>query len=308
MSRVHVVGSINQDLLVSTEVYPKLGETVHGIGAESVPGGKGANQAVAAAHLGAATHFVGLVGDDRFGEAMRANLEQAGVDVRHVGVVSGTETGLAIVTRTTDGRNAIVVIGGTNALVDADQVRAGLADLGPGDVVVCQLEVPVEAVAAALRQARQAGATAILNAAPAAAVAELLGDVDVLVVNEFEAQIVAGEPEPANDYEVLAKLLAERHDLAAVVTLGSDGAWLASSGQTTRIAAHPIEAVDSTGAGDTFVGALAAFLAQGHPIELAAQWASAAGAHACLRVGAQAGAPTLAELAERFGVGPGTQV
>lgn len=195
-------------------------------------------------------------------------------------------------TRTDSGQNAIIVIAGANAELEPDRV-AGLTALTDGDILVVQLEIPIPAVETTLRIARQRGATAILNAAPAGAVANLLADVDILVVNEFEAATVAGlDRVDELDFAAVAGLLAERHSRAVIVTVGSDGAWLAAGGQLTKIDALPVAPVDSTGAGDAFVGALAALLAQGHPLEQSTRWAAAAGAHACLKVGAQAGAPT----------------
>ncbi len=302
--RVFVVGSINQDLMVSTPVYPKLGETVHGHHVTPSPGGKGSNQAVAAARLGAPTSMVGRVGSDAFGAAMLGALQDAGVDTLSVETIEATQTGLAIVTHTDAGKNAIIVMQGANQTLGPDDL-APLDALEPGDVVVTQLEVPVPAVRRALERAREAGATTILNAAPAADVAALLNVVDLLVVNEFEAGVVAGTETPteaaARD---AAARLAEEHDLTVVLTLGEAGAMVAHEGRRIDIPPFPVHAVDSTGAGDTFVGALAAFLALGHPLKDACRWAGAAGAHACLHVGAQAGAPTQQDLADRFGVGP----
>jgi len=301
--RVYVVGSINQDLLISTSSYPKLGETVHGHTVAYDAGGKGANQAVAAARLGATTRFVGCVGSDDSGIAMTENLRANDVDIAHVTTVDDVATGLAVVTRTDSGQNAIIVIAGANAELNPDRVAAGLTAVTAGDILVVQLEIPIPAVETALRIARQRGATAILNAAPAGAVADLLADVDILVVNEFEAATVAGlDRVDELDFAAVAGLLAERHSRAVIVTVGSDGAWLAAGGQLTKIDALPVAPVDSTGAGDAFVGALAALLAQGHPLEQSTRWAAAAGAHACLKVGAQAGAPTLDDLTAIFGL------
>ncbi|WIY81908.1 ribokinase [Propionimicrobium sp. PCR01-08-3] len=301
--QVYVVGSINQDLLISTSVYPKLGETVHGNAVAHDAGGKGANQAVAAARLGASTRFVGCVGDDEFGPVMANNLRFHGVDTTHVDEVSGLNTGLAVVTRTDSGQNAIIVIEGANGAVDEERVEAGLAELRTGDIVVLQLEIPTPSVIAALAIAHRRGAMTIFNAAPAAPVAELLPDVDLLVVNEFEAITVAGLPEqPGQDYAAIARLLADQYAVNVIITLGAEGSWLAAEGTVSKIDSYPVTPVDSTGAGDTFVGALASLLAQGYELERAAGLASAAGAHACLKVGAQAGAPTKAELAAAFGI------
>lgn len=303
--RVHVVGSINQDLMVSTPVYPKLGETVHGHHVAASPGGKGSNQAVAAATLGASTHMVGRVGSDAFGTAMLEALQGAGVDTRSIETSQAAQTGLAIVTHTDEGKNAIIVMQGANQALTPDALPHALATIEPGDVLVTQLEVPVPVVQRALELGREHGATTILNAAPAADVRHLLPCVDVLVVNEFEAGVVAAMATSTEQAaRKAAATLAETHGIIVVLTLGEAGAMVARAGKRTDIPPFQVDAVDSTGAGDTFVGALAAFLALGHPLETACRWASAAGAHACLHVGAQAGVPTQQDLADRFGVGP----
>lgn len=301
---VVVVGSINQDLMVSTPTYPKLGETVHGHHVTASAGGKGANQAVAASTLGVSTRMVGRVGEDDFGRAMRQTLADARVDIENVRT-SETQTGLAVVTHTDRGKNAIIVIPGANAEVCADDLAPSLETLEPGDVLVTQLEIPTLTVRRALEIARERGATTVLNAAPAEAVGHLLDLVDLLVVNEFEAGVVAGVETPtATEARAAAVQIADEHGVSVILTLGEAGAMVAHEGRLADIRPFPVDAVDSTGAGDTYVGALAAFLALGYPLRVACEWASAAGAHACLHVGAQAGAPTQQDLADLFGVGP----
>lgn len=291
--------------MVSTPVYPRLGETVHGHHVTASPGGKGSNQAVAAAKLGVSTRMVGRVGSDAFGEAMLKTLHGAGVDTRAVETSHATQTGLAIVTHTDRGKNAIIVIEGANQTLAPDDLHHILDAIRPGDIVVTQLEVPVPTVRQALELGRERGATTILNAAPAAEVGTLLPSVDVLVVNEFEAGVVAGmRTTTESEARDAATRLAEVHGITVVLTLGEAGAVVARPGLCADVSPFSVQAVDSTGAGDTFVGALAAFLALGYPLETACHWASAAGAHACLHVGAQAGAPTQQDLADRFRVGP----
>lgn len=302
---VFVVGSINQDLMVSTPVYPKLGETVHGHHVEGAPGGKGSNQAVASATLGASTRMIGCVGADAFGRAMVQALDEAGVDTAAVETTADVQTGMAVVTRTDRGKNAIIVIGGANQALRTADVDAALMDMTQGDVLVTQLEIPPTVVLRALQQGRQRGATTILNAAPAASVDELLPFVDILVVNEFEAGVVAGiDTLTTGDARRAATAIAAAHQVSVILTLGEEGAVIIHGEQRVDIAPFPINPVDSTGAGDTYVGALAAFLALRNDLQQAGEWASAAGAHACLHVGAQAGAPSQQDLADRFGVGP----
>lgn len=303
---VFVVGSINHDLMVSTPIYPQLGETVHGHHMTGSPGGKGSNQAVAAATLGARTFMVGRVGADNDGRAMVKALSRARVDTTAIVATQDSQTGLAVVTHTDAGKNAIIVIGGANDALRESDVERSLSGISAGDVVVTQLEIPKLVVLRALQLGCEQGAMTILNAAPAARVDELLPFVGVLVVNEFEAGAVAGMDVPGvREARLAAASIAKRHQLTVILTLGDKGAMVIDEGEVIDIAPFPITPVDSTGAGDTFVGALAAFLALGHDLKHSCLWASAAGAHACLHLGAQAGAPTQQQLADRFGVGPG---
>lgn len=302
---VFVVGSINRDFMVSTPVYPRLGETVHGHRLTTSAGGKGANQAVACARLGAETRMVGRVGADEHGRAMLEAMRTAGVDTGSVLISDSAQTGMAIVTHTDGGSNAIVVLRGANGDLLPDDLDAPLRIITQGDILVTQLEVPTETVRRALQVGQQRGATTILNAAPAKSVDGLLPYVDILIVNEFEAGVVAGLEKLNQDQARAAAVqIADKHDLSVILTLGERGAMVVNGAEQRDIRPFPVESVDSTGAGDTYVGALAAFLALGHTLETACEWASAAGAHACLRVGAQESAPTQQNLADRFGVGP----
>lgn len=302
---VYVVGSINQDLMVSTPTYPQLGETVHGHHLSKAPGGKGSNQAVAAARLGACTRMIGRVGDDDAGTAMVQALSEAGVDTREVINVKGSQTGLAVVMHTDEGRNAIIAIKGANWELTPRDIPMALTGVGVGDIVTTQLEIPLPTVRSALEIGRERGAITILNAAPAEPARELLGLVTLLVVNEFEMGVVAGRHTPTpREATDAAVRLSQDFELSVVLTLGDAGAVIARAGQAVDVPPFPVNAIDSTGAGDTFVGALAAFLALGHDLPTSCRWASAAGAHACLYVGAQAGVPTQQDLADHFQIGP----
>lgn len=302
---VYVVGSLNHDLLIDVTKYPLLGETVLANGMALDVGGKGANQAVACAKLKARTFMVGQVGHDQAGDQLIASLRRNGVDTRALTRVPDVSTGKAIVMHTDTGENAIVVVPGANGTwKDLDSLDV-LSDLTKGDIVVAQLEIPLSIIREALQIAREHGATTILNAAPAAPIDSLMSLVDVLVVNEVEAAVVAGIDGTAKDSAVrAAQQLAERFGTCVVLTLGLDGAAVIRQGNLQRLAPFTIDAVDSTGAGDAFVGALAAFLSMGYEIEQATSWANAAGAHACLGVGAQSASPTQEQLSAVFGVGP----
>jgi len=279
--RVIVVGSINIDLVVTGQKLPAPGETVIGGRFAQHHGGKGGNQAVAAARLGAPVAFIGAVGDDDFGRSARDTLAAEGIDVSQIRTLADQATGVALILVDADGENSISVASGANAAVTAEQVAGSIAGLapGPGDVVLVGHEIPTAVVAAALGAAGKRGATTILNPAPAsgldAATVALAG---ITTPNEGELTTL---------HE--AGVSAER----IIVSLGSDGAELRTADGSVRIAALPVTAIDTVGAGDTLNGALAASLAAGYPLEEAARRAVAAASLAVTRPGAREGMPTL---------------
>jgi ribokinase len=282
-ARVTVVGSANIDLVATGPTLPQPGETVLGHGFATVPGGKGANQAVAAARAGGSVWFVGAVGDDAFAAQLRANLVEAGVDVSRLRTVPGP-SGVALIAVDDAAENQIVVAPGANASVTGltEPDRAAIA---AADVLLCQLEIPLPAVV----EAAAAASFVILNAAPVRPLpAELLDAVDLLVVNESEA---AGLVEGGAPEELLA--LVPR----VVVTLGAAGAAYADrAGTRLAVPAPRIEPVDTTAAGDAFCGALAVAWAERRPVDEALRWACAAGAACALRPGASTALPTRAEI------------
>lgn len=280
-----VVGSLNTDLALTVRTVPGPGETVLGGGPSYRCGGKGANQAMAAARSGATVRMVGCVGSDAGGEQLLAELSGAGVDVDTVRTVDGP-SGLAVVVVAEDGENMIIVVPGANAACTRGVITAGLATLTPADVVVAQGEIPVEAIAAAAGCARRAGARFVLNLAPPVAVDLVPGAVQVLVVNEHEAAELAGSHDGRP--ERCARELADRLDATVVITLGADGILLADRSQLIRLPAYvPNRVVDTTGAGDAFVGAMVAALAAGQPLEIAVRWGAAAGSITVESGGAQ---------------------
>jgi ribokinase len=291
-----VLGSINADLLFKVATLPSPGETVLCPGYSFAPGGKGANQAAAAAKAGAEVRFVGHVGDDAYGPIVKGLLADAGVDTDHL-AVSPRPTAIAVIGVDEEGENAIIVASGANLDTSAGQVPDG--DLGPGMTVLCQNEIRLAESLAALRRGHAAGARTILNLAPAAAVpAGALGTLDVLIVNELEARAAAGTA--AGAPETVARDLAERHGLVCVVTLGKAGALGIGRGEAWRIPVLPISPIDTTGAGDAFSGVLAAGLDTGLPLEDALRRASVAAALACEQVGAQSSQPTAAMIDARL--------
>jgi ribokinase len=271
MGRVVVLGSLNIDLVTHVERHPKPGETVMGTGLERLAGGKGANQAVAASAAGAAVVMVGCVGSDEAGSAYVARLSALGIDAASIRVAPDCTTGHALITVDDAGENSIVVVPGANAAVALDDLDV-LESVGPGDVVLLQLEVPLEVVIAAARRASAKGARVVLNLAPYAALPpDVLALADPLVVNEHEALLLA-------DSEAIPASL--------VVTFGAAGAaW--DGDQLTGPVVDQLEVLDTTGAGDAFCGALSAALVAGAGHHEALQNALAAGADAVRHLGAQ---------------------
>jgi ribokinase len=281
---VLVVGSINVDLVVSLARLPEAGETVTGGEFARHGGGKGANQAVAAARAGARVRLVGAVGDDDLGAAAVDALAGEGVETGAIARLEGTATGVALITVDAEGRNQIAVASGANARVDAAMVDAALAaePLGADDVVLLGFEVPDEAVVAGARAAATAGARAILNPAPARDLPDGAREGLLLTPNGLEAATISGETEPA----AAARALARRTGAPVLVTVGADGALLVDGG-CIEIAAPEVEVVDTTGAGDALNGTLAAGLAAGRDLEAAARAAVEAASASVQRPGAR---------------------
>jgi ribokinase len=286
---VLVVGSANMDLLLRVEELPSAGQTVLGADAVWRPGGKGANQAVAAALAGARVRLVGCVGADANGHAVRDALQDAGVDITLLRTRDGRETGLAVVLVARDGENAIAVSPGANHAVTAADVHAAAASLGEADVLLVQLELPPAVVVEAVAVAAAAGSRTVLNLAPAADVPRAcLEQLDVLVVNRSEAEFLLRRELP--DADARQRGTGDLRTLgpaAVVLTAGGDGAVLADGNGVRDVAALPVEVVDTAGAGDAFVGVLCAELARGTALDSAVAAANRAGAAAVQSEGAQ---------------------
>jgi ribokinase len=292
---VLVVGSVNADLVVTVARRPGAGETVLGSDLATFPGGKGANQAVAAARLGARVALAGRVGTDSFGPFLREGLDREGVDTRHLQAVPGP-SGVALITVDPAGDNSIIVAPGANARLDAAGVAAALAGPGGPAVVSAQLEVPLEAVLEAARLAAGAGARFILNLSPPRQVpASLLAAAGPLVVNEHEAAFLLGGGDPLPPPRQAAALLALGPQ-SVVITLGAAGAYAAGARGGTLVPSPAATVADTTGAGDAFTGALAWRLAQGDALAAAAAFAARVGAAAVTARGAQGSYPTLAQV------------
>ncbi len=313
--RVTVVGSLNADISLQVPHLPGAGETVLSpAAAVTGSGGKGANQAVAAARLGAAVRMIGCCGDDQFGGQLRAGLDAEGVDASGVRVITGVASGLALITVDPAGENAIAVAAGANGMAGDQEVMAAFA--APCDVLVLSAEVPVPVLHAVLARARAAGIMCVLNLAPmpAGAAGLLAGGVDWLVVNEHEAAALLGQPFPGpgggpgpggapgeRDAQVAAGALTGLGARHAVVTLGASGAVVSGPEGAAAVPGYRVASIDSVGAGDAFVAALAVALAAGAGPAAAVRAACAAGATATTRRGAQEALPRPGDILSATG-------
>lgn len=294
MADVFVVGSINQDFVLSVESRPAPGQTVTDARLATHNGGKGANQAAAAALLGASVSFLGRVGDDGFGGPLVRSLADKGVDTSLVQEVPGSSTGTAFITVTPDGENAITVAPGANRRLTAEDVDHASEWIQQARVLVAQMEIPPQAVLRAVEVAAGSGTRALINLAPPFEVPRtLLEKLDPLVVNEHEAAFLLGESVEGVDGALsAAPELLSLGPRSVVVTVGDDGAVFSGGESAQHLTAPKVEVVDTTGAGDAFVGALAARLADNAPLEDAVAYAVRAGAAAVTKEGAQGALPT----------------
>jgi ribokinase len=297
---ITVVGSYVVALTIEVDRAPVGGETVIGSGFAEGPGGKGSNQAIQVARLGADAALVAVIGDDRFGRDAQALWRSEGVDASHVVVRESAATGAGFIVVEAGGENRIVIDRGANSHLGATSVEAAAERMSRSAVVLTQLEIPTEAAVAAMRAARAAGAISILNPAPARALTdEALGLVDVLTPNETELRILAGRVthEDAGDPLADGRELVRRGVGTVVLTRGGAGAVIIRTDGELAVPAPLVDAIDTTGAGDAFNGALAVGLALGASLADAVHIAVVAGALACTRRGVVPSLPTAAELA-----------
>jgi ribokinase len=295
---------LNMDLVVQVPVIPAPGETVLGDNFATIPGGKGANQAVAAARLGARVTLIGRVGNDAFGEQLLANAQQEGIDITLIGRDEAAASGVAMICVDAAGQNSIAVASGANYKLTADHVRAAWASLPGADLLLMPLETPLETIETAVSLANRSGIPVILNPAPAQKLpASILTGVNVLAPNETETEQLTGMPIGTAEEARLAahelRYLGVEH---VVLTLGSRGALVldGASDQFFDVAPYPVTVVDTTAAGDAFVAGLAVGLGEGRPLVEAARFANAVGALAVTRPGAQPAMPFREEANELF--------
>jgi ribokinase len=302
MPSILVVGSLNMDLVIQMPALPRPGQTLLGGKFATFPGGKGANQAVAAARLGAQVSMVGKVGGDAFGEQMLQIIRNEGIDARFVGVDAQSATGVALITVDAKGQNTISIASGANFVLTADDVRQAWEQIPDVDLLVMPLETPIETIRAAAQIAHQRQVRAILNPAPAQDLEEsLLRLIDVIVPNEIETEILTGQAiNNQDDARKAGAELLKRGVANAVLTLGESGALLVEGGSEGPnfkfIPAFQVRVVDTTAAGDAFVGALSTALGEGLTLADAAYFASAVSALSVTRPGAQPSLPYRSEV------------
>lgn len=291
MSKIFVVGSINMDLVINADAMPSGGETVTGFGFMTNPGGKGANQAVAAAKNGCDVCMVGCVGNE-FGNQLTDTLAGYGVNVSYVDKIDDVSSGIAVIV-VADGDNRIILDAGANARVGATQIDAALANAQKGDYLITQLEISVDSVAYALRLAKQKGMITVLNPAPAKELPrEIWQYVDYFVPNQTEAEFYTGVyPDDEEKARAASGKLRESGVKNVVITLGSLGAIAVTEREVLQVSAFKVKPVDTTAAGDTFVGAMTSRLAQGESLQNAVTYANKAASITVTRKGAQQSIP-----------------
>lgn len=296
--KIAVVGSLNMDLVIRAPNIPEPGETILGSDFRTIPGGKGANQAVAAAKLGGHVNMVGRVGEDTFGDVLLDNLESVGVLVKHVQRDPEAASGVALIVVDDHGENSIVVASGANMQITEGDIAAAEEVISEAVVLVLQLEVPLRVVTKAAQIAHDNQVPVILNPAPAMSLpGYLLSLVDILVPNESETFLLTGlSAESQSELENAASSLLGLGIGTVIITLGSRGSLLARNDEVTLFPAHRIQPIDTTAAGDAFVAGLAVALSKGGSLHDAVRWGNAAGALATLRFGAQTSLPTQDEV------------
>ncbi|MDX1521195.1 MAG: ribokinase [Anaerolineae bacterium] len=297
--KICVVGAANFDLISYVPRLPTIGETLHGSRFHMGYGGKGANQAVMAAKLGAEVAMITKLGRDMFGEGTLKNFEAWGVDTRHVLVTGEAASGVAPIAVDSEGNNAIIIVTGANDLITEAEIEAARPTIADSQLLICQLEIPLEINLKALRVAREEGVTTIMNPAPAQAELpdELYELSDIFCPNESETQLLTGQSvETLAEAEAAARVLVKRGAGIVILTLGERGSLLVTAEESTHVPAPKVKALDTTGAGDSFVGSLAYFLAAGQPMTEAMRRANEIAAISVQSSGTQSSFPTAAEL------------
>lgn len=294
---ITVVGSLNMDLVTAVEYTPSIGETILGNGLDRIPGGKGANQGVTIGKLGGQVNMIGKIGDDDYGKALLRSLKESGVNSEHV-MTSKESTGLAFIMVNANGDNSIVVIPGANFDIDEEDIGKKEGVIKSSDVLVCQLESPLEVIEKALNIAKAEDTFTILNPAPGKVLPEsILEKVDLLTPNESELEILTGQKITDEESILKAcKILLDKGIKQLIVTLGEKGSLLVNESGHEKFEAMKVDAVDTTAAGDSFTGALAFGIDQGESIMEAIKLATQVAAISVTRKGAQSSLPNMAEV------------
>ena len=297
MKNICVIGSLNMDLVVNVDTMPKPGQTIIGSNFKEVPGGKGANQAVAMTRLNGNVSMIGKVGEDGFGQTLINSLKNDKVDTTYIQTSKGA-TGVALITVDKNAQNSIVVSPGANFEVKEDDIDNNIEAIKNSDIVVLQLETPLNTIKYALNKAKELNKYTILNPAPAVKLDdEIIKNVDLLTPNETELEIISGVSiETEEDIQKAAQIMIEKRVKELIVTLGSKGSLYINKEKSMFKKAYKVEAVDTTAAGDSYTGALAVALSQDKNIEDAMDFASKVGALSVLKEGAQSSLPTLEDV------------
>jgi ribokinase len=292
-----VIGSTNTDMIIKVPHLPAPGETILGGKFSVAQGGKGANQAVAAARAGGRITFVSCVGKDLFGKKSLEELSKEGIDISKVKIVDGVSSGVALINVSMSGENSISVAPGANSQLLPEDIEAVAGLIKTADLVLLQLEIPMDTVKKAVQIAHEEHVTVMLNPAPGSLLdQELLSMVTVLTPNENEAVLIAQSPELARSNEALAHALLQKGPGTVVLTLGENGAYFSSAKEEEHVPGFRVQAVDTTGAGDTFNGYLAVALAKGDNLKCAVTLANRAASQSVTRLGAQPSIPKISEL------------
>lgn len=297
MKNICVIGSLNMDLVVNVDKMPKPGQTIIGSNFKEVPGGKGANQAVAMARLNGNVSMIGKVGEDGFGQTLINSLKNDKVDTTYIKTTKGA-TGVALITVDNNAQNSIVVSPGANFEVKEEDIDNNIEAIKNSDIVVLQLETPLNTIKYALKKSKELNKYTILNPAPAVKLDdEIIKNVDLLTPNETELEIISGVSiETEEDIQKAAQIMIEKGVKELIVTLGSKGSLYINKEKSIFKKAYKVEAVDTTAAGDSYTGALAVALSKDKNIEEAMDFASKVGALSVLKEGAQSSLPTLEDV------------
>lgn len=296
--QIVVIGSLNMDMVIRINNMPQIGETILGNGLTKIPGGKGANQAIAAARLGANVSMIGRIGDDDHGKALISNLKEAGVKTEGISKDEKAHTGIAFINVTDIGDNSIIVIPGANHCCVPSDVDKNIRLIEKADIVIVQLEIPIETVIYAIKTANKLGKKVILNPAPAAKLpADLYEKIDIITPNENELEVLTTTEGQENDeYQFRCNELLKKGVDTVIVTLGSKGAAIMSDNKSKYFPAVKVQAIDTTAAGDSFTAGFAAALMEGMDYEEAIQFANSVAAFVVTRKGAQTSLPWKKEV------------